>query len=221
MDKEDTRQVELTTLAAIYPELHVDEQDQYTVSIELPVSLTNPLTVLFPATSEGKPPIEPSDNTVPTVTDVDSQSLTNLPSLLVRITLPKSYPDEKPPQVSISTSPPWLPRSVLQKLESDAERVWDEAGHDQVVFTYLDEVRQSMDDVFGLVDGQGTLEVSPEHKIAILDYDSKAKQRAFEKETFNCEICLGKSICDPDYQPTRTNLLPLQILRKAQCAIEC
>ena len=197
MDEEDTRQVELSTLVAIYPELHVDEKDTYTVSIELPVSLAKPLTVLFPATSEGRAPVEAPGKTAPAVAGVDSQSLSNLPSLQVRIRLPEGYPEEKPPQVSISTSPPWLPGDVLQKLESDAERLWEEFGHDQVVFTYLDDVQQSTDNVFGLVDGKGTLEVSPEHKIAVLDYDIKAKQKAFEKETFNCGICLGMTFRHP------------------------
>ncbi|EMR71685.1 putative ring finger protein [Eutypa lata UCREL1] len=72
----------------------------------------------------------------------------------------------------------------------DAERLWEDIGRDQVVFAYIDDVQQSTDNVFGLVDGEGTLEVAPEHKIAILDYDIKAKRKAFEKETFICGICL-------------------------------
>ncbi|KAK7754906.1 hypothetical protein SLS62_003220 [Diatrype stigma] len=190
MDEEDARQVELSTLTAIYPELHVDEQDPHTVSIELPVSLTKPLTVLFPAASQAKPILEPSGAAGPAVVNVDSQSLSHLPSLQLRITLPEGYPEEKPPYVSIATTPPWLPGDILRKLEQDAERLWEDIGRDQVVFAYIDEVQQSTDDVFGLVDGEGTLEVAPEHKIAILDYDIKAKRKAFEKETFNCGICL-------------------------------
>lgn len=190
MDEEDPRQVELSILTAIYPELHVDEQDSHTVSIELPVSLTNPLTVLFPAASEAKPTLEPPAATASSVVNVDSQSLSHLPSLQLRITLPEGYPEKRPPQVVISTSPPWLPRDILQKLAHDAERLWEDIGRDQVVFAYIDDVQQSTDNVFGLVDGEGTLEVAPEHKIAILDYDIKAKRKAFEKETFICGICL-------------------------------
>ncbi len=193
MDEEDPRKVELSTLTAIYPEMRVDEQDPHTVSIELPVSLTKPLTVLFPAASGSKPAVELPGSTPPAVLNVDSQSLSHLPSLQLRITLPEGYPEEKPPHVSISTSPPWLSEDILRKLERDAERLWEDMGRDQVVFAYIDDVQQSTDNVFGLVDGRGTLEVAPEHKITILDYDMKAKQEAFEKETFNCGICLGKS----------------------------
>ncbi|RYP79524.1 hypothetical protein DL770_006624 [Monosporascus sp. CRB-9-2] len=190
MEEEDSREVELSTLTAIYPELQVDERDSHTVSIELPVSLTKPLTVLFPAVSEAAPPTGTPEITVPGVSNVDSQSLSHLPSLQVRITLPDGYPQKEPPKVVISTSPPWLPEDVLRKLEHDAERLWEELGRDQVVFAYIDDLQQSTDNLFGLVDGKGTLEVPPEHKIAILDYDIKAKRKAFEKETFDCGICL-------------------------------
>ncbi|KAI1391035.1 RWD-domain-containing protein [Hypoxylon trugodes] len=190
MAEEDIRQEELSTIAAIYPELQVDESNPHTFSIELPVSLSTPLTVLFPAATEGAPPIEPAQGQIPSIAAVDSHSLLNLPSLQVSIELPEGYPSEKPPQVGISTSPPWLSEPILRKLEKDVETLWEEIGRDQVIFTYIDNLQQSTDNIFGLVDSKGHLEVGPEHKIAILDYDIKAKRRAFEKETFDCGICL-------------------------------
>ncbi|KAI1498233.1 RWD domain-containing protein [Biscogniauxia marginata] len=188
--EEDAREVELSTIAAIYPELQIDENDPYTVSIELPVSLAKPLTVLFPAATEAAPPVAPSQGPFAPVKNVDSQSLSNLPALQVNITLPDGYPQEKPPNVTISTSPPWLSAHILRKLEGDATKLWEEMGRDQVIFTYIDDLQRLAEDVFGLVDSNGTLKVAPEHKIAILDYDIKAKQRAFDKETFVCGICL-------------------------------
>ncbi|KAI0381782.1 RWD-domain-containing protein [Hypomontagnella monticulosa] len=190
MAEEDDRQVELSTIAAIYPELQVDENDPYTVSIELPVSLDKPLTVLFPATTEGMPPVEPTQGQDVAAAAVDSHDLSNLPSLQVQIKLPEGYPLEQPPEVSISTSPPWLSEQILRKLENDAVASWEDMGRDQVIFAYIDTLQQSTENVFGLVDGKGHLLVEPEHKIAILDYDIKAKRRAFEKETFECGICL-------------------------------
>ncbi|KAI0133050.1 RWD-domain-containing protein [Hypoxylon sp. NC0597] len=190
MAEEDIRQEELSTIAAIYPELQVDDTDPYTVTLELPVSLANPLTVLFPAATEGAPPVDPAQVQMPVAAAVDSQALLNLPSLQVRITLPKGYPLEKPPTVDISTSPPWLSAQILHKLENDVEVLWEEMGRDQVIFTYIDSLQQSAENVFGLVDDEGRLEVAPQHRIAILDYDIKAKQIAFEKETFACGICL-------------------------------
>ncbi|KAI0840082.1 RWD-domain-containing protein [Hypoxylon sp. FL0890] len=190
MAEEDIRQEELSTIAAIYPELQVDDNDPYTVTIELPVSLANPLTVLFPAATEGAPPVDPAQEQVPAVAAIDSQALLNLPSLQVRIRLPEGYPREKPPKADISTSPPWLSDQILHKFESDVETLWEDMGRDQVIFTYIDNLQQSAENVFGLVDDEGRLEIAPEHKIAILDYDIRAKQRAFEKETFECGICL-------------------------------
>lgn len=192
MAEEDIREVELTTIAAIYPELQIDDDDPYTFSIELPVSLANPVTVRFPAATEGAPPVDPIQGQVPAVAAVESHALSYLPSLQVRISLPKDYPQDQPPKVTVSTSPPWLSGEILRKLEGDVESLWEEFGRDQVIFTYIDNLQQSAENIFGLVDDKGFLEVGPEHKIAILDHDIKAKQRAFDKETFDCGICLGK-----------------------------
>ncbi|KAF2971169.1 hypothetical protein GQX73_g2364 [Xylaria multiplex] len=196
---EDPRDIELSTITAIYPELQLDENDPHRLSIELPVSLSKPLTVLFPAVA-GAAPLAPAQ-TAPVVTaaaDVDSQALSNLPALQVNITLPNGYPQDKPPNVSISTSPPWLSNDIIRRLETEVVRLWEEIGRDQVIFTYIDDLQRSSDDVFGLVDSKGTLEVTPDHKIALLDYDINAKRKAFEKETFDCGICLDPkkgSVC--------------------------
>ncbi|KAI0885125.1 RWD-domain-containing protein [Annulohypoxylon maeteangense] len=190
MEVEDIRQEELSTVAAIYPELQVDENDPNTISLELLVSLVSPLTVLFPAATEVAPPVEQAQNQIPTVAALDSHDLSYLPSLQIRIELPDGYPQEKPPKANISTTPPWLSEKILSKLESDVSSLWEELGRDQVIFTYIDSLQQLTEDVFGLVDSKGRLEVAPEYKIAILDYDIKARRRAFEKETFDCGVCL-------------------------------
>lgn len=196
MDEEDAREIELSSITAIYPEeLKLDGKEPYSFTIELPVSLSKPLVVRFPAASEAVPPIPSQDGTAtPTATQVDSQELTNLPSLQIHISLPEGYPQDKPPLVKITTTPPWLPDDVVRRLESRVEGLWEDMGRDQVIFTYVDDVQQSVDDVFGLVGHDNSLEVGPEHKIAILDYDIKAKTRAFQKSTFDCGICLGTNI---------------------------
>lgn len=194
MDDDDPRAIELETITAIYPELQVDEKDPFTVFIDIPVSLDSPLAVYFPASGVGAPVASLQDvvEPLPTVA-VDSQALSNLPPLQVRITLPAGYPQDKPPIATVTTSPPWLDAEITRKLEHDAERLWDEIGRDQVIFTYIDDLQQSTADIFGLASSKGVLEVSPEHKIAILDYDNAAKRRAFERGTFDCGICLGRS----------------------------
>lgn len=200
-EDDDARQVELATLAAIWPdELRVDKKDPFAVFIELPISLPRPLVVRFPAASgaapagAGEAPQGGAGVAPLGVEDVDSQEVSNLPSLRLDIRLPEGYPRARAPDVTVSTSPAWLSLDMVSRLEADAGRLWEEMGRDQVVFTFIDHVRQGAEDVFGLVDASsGTLEVGPEHKIAILDYDINAKRRAFEKETFSCGVCLGKS----------------------------
>ncbi|KAI8947924.1 RWD-domain-containing protein [Xylaria longipes] len=190
---EDARDIELSTITAIYPEIQLDENNPHRLSIELPVSLSKPLTVLFPAVTGTAPSLVPLQATVSATaaaTEVDSQALLNLPALQVKITLPDGYPQENPPTVSISTSPPWLSNDILRRLETDVTRLWEDVGRDQVIFTYIDDLQRASDNVFGLVDSKGTLEVAPDHKIALLDYDINAKRKAFEKETFECGICL-------------------------------
>ncbi|KAK6219747.1 RWD domain-containing protein [Colletotrichum tabaci] len=196
-DSDDPRQDELGSLQAIFPEIQPDDRRPYCFTIELPVHPAKPVTVTFPAAANAEdaaaaqllPGAEPR---------VDSHELSHLPAVVIRIDLPEGYPSEKPPNVSISTSPPWLTRDVTKKLEGDGQRLWEEMGRDMVVFTYIDHIQQASDDVFGMVDGNGTLEIDPSHKIAILDYDIEATRASFEKETFDCGICLDPkkgSVC--------------------------
>lgn len=184
MATEDPRDEELSALTATYPEIQqVDNRDQYNFSLEVPVKPAEPVAVFFRATTEGQD-VEQAATT-------DSHQVAHLPALHLVFSLPPSYPAHEPPSVAISTTPSWLPLETAKKLEDDALRLWEEFDRDQVLFAYIDHVQQSADDVFGLVGSSGGLEISPEHKIAILDYDIKAKQRAFDKETFKCGVCLG------------------------------
>ncbi|OHE95954.1 RWD domain-containing protein [Colletotrichum orchidophilum] len=187
-DSDDPREDELSSLQAIFPEIELDDNRPFCFTIELPVHPAKPVTVTFPAVSNADdtaaaqvPGIEPR---------VDSHELSHLPAVVVRMGLPKGYPSENPPSVSISTSPPWLSEDVIKKLEDDGPRLWEEMGRDMIAFTYIDQIQQAADDVFGMVDGAGALEIDPLHKIAILDYDIEASRAAFEKETFDCGVCL-------------------------------
>ncbi|KAI8169207.1 E3 ubiquitin-protein ligase itt1 [Colletotrichum sp. SAR 10_65] len=195
-DSDDPRDDELSSLHAIFPELEPDDQNPYSFSIELPVHPAKPVTVTFPAASNADVPVAAQ---IPGVEPrVESHELFHLPSVVVRISLPQGYPSEKPPSVSISTSPPWLSKEATRKLEDDGPRLWEEMGRDMVAFTYIDHVQQAADDVFGMVDGNGALEIDPLHKIAVLDYDIEATRAAFAKETFDCGVCLDPkkgSVC--------------------------
>ncbi|KAK4237822.1 RWD domain-containing protein [Achaetomium macrosporum] len=197
-DFDNPRDVELSSLSAIYPEIQQPRPDDpYTITLDVPVNPSKAVTVFFPAAADdaslptsangvnGAGPVGP-DQQAP----VDSHELAHLPSLHLEITLGPLYPTEQPPQITISTNPPWLPAETIKRLEDDAPRLWEEMGRDIIGFTYIDHVQQAADNVFGLVDDKGSLEVDPRHKIAILDYDIKARRAAFEKETFDCGVCL-------------------------------
>lgn len=202
MDTEDQRDVELSTLSAIFPEIQkTRDDDPYTFVLDVPVNPTKAVTVLFPAATEAQG-LNPeaaqrtgATSTGTNPTGIDSHELSHLPAVHIQISLPPAYPAEKPPVATVSTQPSWLPSEAAKKLEDDCARLWEELGRDLVVFTYLDHVQQSADDVFGLVSDVGALQISPEHKIAVLDYDIEAKRVAFENGTFDCGVCLGRSSC--------------------------
>ncbi|RDW89175.1 hypothetical protein BP6252_01207 [Coleophoma cylindrospora] len=204
MDDDDEREIELSSITAIYPEIILNPEDPFSAYIELPVHPTNPVTVSFPASYEGPgdintPPhptilqengLEPSNN-------IESHNLEYLPALQLRIRLPDGYPADKPPRFELSTSPAWLSEETLERLVADGERLWEELGHDQVVFTYIDHLQQAAETGFGTIEGE-VLQVPQEHKISLLDYDLNEAQAAFERGTFECGVCLDPrkgSVC--------------------------
>lgn len=196
---EDERQVELDCIAAIYPEIQFDPENKFSASIELPVHPTNPVKVVFPASSDGllvTPP--PSSNSgqeyeQAPANNAESHNLAYLPPLQLRITLPDGYPEEQPAKFEISTTPAWLGRSYLDKLQENGESMWEESGHSSVVYGYIDFLQQEAENAFGFAERGKTLEIPQDFKISLLDYDIKATQAAFEKETFDCGVCLGSA----------------------------
>jgi hypothetical protein len=199
---DDARHAELETLEAIYPEIRRSEDGHgpFTFDIELPVAPAAPVTVTFPAALGNGPPGLGADGQPVGhghghrhgLGDADSLQVSHLPPVSLRITLPNGYPSDRPPLVKVSTNPPWLSPETLARLEDDGPRLWEEAGCDMVAYTYIDHVQRAADDVFGTITADGSLQVDAQHKLAVLDYDIKAKKVAFEKETFDCGVCLGK-----------------------------
>lgn len=181
---------ELDTLEAIYTELRRLPDAPLAFELELPVRPERPVTVLFPA-APAPPDADAGPGPSAPAADGDSFLVSYLLPLSLRIALSDGYPAERPPVLAVST-PEWLPPEMLAGLEDDARRLWDEAGRDLVAYAYIDHVQRAAADVFGAVSAEGTLEVDPEHKLAVLDYDIKAKKAAFDRETFECGVCLGE-----------------------------
>lgn len=211
MEIEDQRDVELSSLSAIFPEIQkLHEDDPYTFALDVPVNPTEPVTVLFPAaTTEGQD-VNTAATQIPgrTATTIDSHELAHLPAVRLVFSLPPAYPTDQPPSITISTTPSWLPLETAKRLEDDCMRMWEELGRDLVLFSYIDHVQQSADDVFGLVGNSGGLEIHPEHKIAVLDHDIKAKQQAFDNETYDCGVCLGTLLHFAGFAAYETRRVP-------------
>lgn len=168
MDEEsDERTEELDTLQSIYPELVTDPVNRYTAALDLLVAPSKPLPVTFAP-----------EETV--------ERLAYLPSLRVEIDLPAEYPNHGPPHVKITTTPPWLPESTAQRLADEAKALWDEYGRGMVLFAYISSLQEQAEICFGI--DEVTLPSSMRKEL--LHYSKRMKKELFDKETFDCEVCL-------------------------------
>ena len=207
---EDERSVELTAIAAIFPELIVDLLHPFSASLSLPVSPSKAIAVFSPPSAGGAPPdgllTPPSSDGTSDVFSANQAAkdrqpvqevhrLSHLPSLNLRISLPDGYPSKTSPRFDILTEVAWLPESKLQELTKAGYTLWEDMGKDQVVFSYIDYLQQEADNCFGLVQAEGDyLKVPRDLIINLLDFDEKAKRARFDKETFECGVCLGKDV---------------------------
>lgn len=162
---DDERTEELETLQSIYPELILDSP--YAAHLEILVAPTKPLPLFF----------EPS---------ADVHRLAYLPPLRLDLELPSQYPADAPPSVKISTSPSWIRPNVVERLENEARSLWEEYGGGQVLFAYISYLQEAAETAFG-----STTTILPDStKSEILEYSTRMKKELFDKETFDCEVCL-------------------------------
>ena len=161
----DERAEELETLQSIYPELVLDKP--FTAHLELLVAPTTPLPIVF----------EPS---------LDTKRLAYLPSLRLDVELPPQYPAEAPPSVKISTSPSWLEPETVEILADKARSLWEEYGGGQVLFAYVSYLQEAAETAFDLKQ----ISLPDSIKDELLEYNARMKKELFDKETFDCEVCL-------------------------------
>lgn len=208
---DDERAVELASLAAIYPELVINPfgLGPFSATISIQVELVEPLSVRFPS-ADGAPPVGPfalPQSTVEGMSELqirengfqppqkeDVTRLSHLPVLSLKMFLPKGYPVEKPPVFHLTSLYSWLPETKLEELREAGHALWEELGRDQVVFSYIEYLREAAERGFDMAQADDqVLEISPGLKVSLLDFDLKAKRAKFERETFECGICLGRS----------------------------
>lgn len=167
VDPDDERAEELDTLQSIYPEIIFDPNHPYVASIELRVAPTKPLVVTF----------EP---------ELDVQRLAYLPSLRLYLVLPTEYPANGPPAATLSTSPSWLPADIRQKLSVEVSSIWEEYGGGTILFSYIASLQEQAETAFGLEE----ISLSGTMRKELMEYSKSMKKELFDKETFDCEVCL-------------------------------
>ncbi|KAI1927618.1 hypothetical protein LOZ66_000906 [Ophidiomyces ophidiicola] len=206
---DDERAVELSSIAAIYPEIELNSDAPFSASLALPVSPTNSTKIIFKPSLE-IPHIDASISpeiltsqyfekdgfllkTISTkdVVNVDVYPVTHFPPLLLSIDLPERYPATEPPTFAISTNPEWLPAPAISRLVNESKGLWEECGRNLIVYSYIDHLQQSGESFFGLpIDSQSALVFPEELKVPLLEFDLRLKREKFEQETFVCGICL-------------------------------
>ena len=208
---DDERELELSTVAAIYPELTRNlDLGPFSASIDIDVDPVRGLLIRFPVV-DGAPP---NNLNAPNSTDEsffvqsngtekrsaavhgtpqDTHRLSHLPPLNLRLLLPDGYPTEQPPVLYLNSRYSWLPEKKLQDLRSAGDMLWKDMGGDQVIFAYIDYLREAAENGFDLgLAEEEILDIPADLKIALLDFDLRASREKFEKQTFECGICLGK-----------------------------
>ena len=210
--QEDERASELSSISAIYPEIIIDSSDPYSASIDIRVEPIKPLAISFPPladpraasgvstppTSEGSGDAALAKRDLPAAPNgpaglpQDVHRLSHLPPLTLKIGLPDGYPMQQPPVFDLQMASPWLPEKIMVKLKNTGHSIWEEMGRDQVVFSYIDFLREAAEEAFDLPEAWEETVIVPQNlKIALLDFDRQAKRAEFERKTFECGVCLG------------------------------
>ena len=211
-DSEDERAIELSSISAIYPEIVIDPSNPFSASIVICIEPLEPLAITFsPRVDEAPPDVltPPIPNSIEETHFLgrdfhiqritsgglvqDVYLLSHLPPLNLKVRLPDGYPTEKPPIFEVQTESSWLPEVTLEELRAAGHTIWEDMGRWQVVFSYIDFLREAAERSFDLKNHVGELLEMPQNlQIALLDFDYQAKRRKFERETFECGVCLGR-----------------------------
>ena len=192
----DERIEELETLQSIYPELVYDPTTSpFTAHLELLVAPTKPLPVIFENLENGSVPPKA------TQAEKDVHRLAYLPPLRVHVELPAQYPAETPPKVELSTSPLWLPIDAIARLQKEAHSLWEEYSGGQMLFAYVSYLQEAAESTFDLAE----IALPNSLKDELLQYSQRMKKELFDKETFECDVCLNPKKGSLCYRMERCN----------------
>ncbi|CCU82850.1 unnamed protein product [Blumeria hordei] len=192
---EEERLVELECVASIFPEIQLDPQNPYSLTIDLPVNPVKSINTIFTSSGiedfRGINSDSPNEQKPLAVSaPVEQFKLSHLPSLRIQIILPEGYPENAPPEVKLSMSMQWLTNIEINDLRKSAQRIWSQHHGGNVVYDIIDSLQQSADNAFGYAQEDKTLQVNEEMRIPLLDYNITEIQKAFGRATHYCDICL-------------------------------
>jgi E3 ubiquitin-protein ligase RNF14 len=123
-------------------------------------------------------------------------TVSNLPSIRFTFNLPNNYPEEAPPTVILETSPSWLPAVVKQDLEAAAATIWESVSRSENLFRFVLHIEDESCTAFGLQKLSVVSELIPQ----LLEFDRTAKKEMFDKEPFECGICLDREMGSTCYR---------------------
>ncbi|KAK4506083.1 hypothetical protein PRZ48_004048 [Zasmidium cellare] len=179
---DDERTEELGSLTAIFPELIIDPTNPFTATLELPIAPTTPLLARFIPASTSETESAHVEKDV---------RLTQLPPLTLHLNLPESYPNDAPPKVELKAQYDWLPKEKLAELEAEVASLWEEYGHCQILFSYIDYVQQAAERGFDFhQSAAGCLVLQADQESKLVAFAAQKEQENFNKGTYDCGICL-------------------------------
>ncbi|PNS14434.1 E3 ubiquitin-protein ligase dbl4 [Sphaceloma murrayae] len=175
---EDEREEEITSLSSIFPEIEIDSCNPHKLSLLVPVA---PSEVVSIRTSSAV------DSLDALTLKSDSVGISHLPPLRLSATLPEGYPDNAFPLISLESKPAWLDYGKLKELENECMKLWEEYGHCQILFTYIDYIQQAAERFFDL---EHSITVKPYLKDELVEFSKARDKEIFENGSFDCGVCL-------------------------------
>ncbi|KAK3217227.1 hypothetical protein GRF29_1g2301522 [Pseudopithomyces chartarum] len=166
---EDQRAEELEVLKVIYPELKIES---YTAYLELPIVLPSPLHISSPQREH---------------------EILHLPAICTSFTLPNEYPDTQPPLVEVKAT--WLSAPLVTELEFKAARLWKELEGTGILYSYIMEIEEAAEQKFGFEE----MRVEDDFLTHLIEYDSTAKRKEFQRSSHECSVCIETKTGDQCY----------------------
>lgn len=176
LDPDDARSQEIVTVSYIFPELTLLSPHSFYISV--PVSPVLPIPVIF------------SDDLTSTTSTV-ARTFSHFPPLQLTISLSENYPLESPPSIKLES--PWLANDVITRLQQELAGLWEDI-RDQVLYAVIDHLIQAAEVAF-VQDKEAVSLVLPKIlEEQLVTFNKKASKEVFDRGTYECGVCLGKSL---------------------------